>query len=57
MFQTATRSEDITLDELEGGFELNRGDSFGIGEAELREVLTTTPLFSGRGPRRLGFAH
>ena len=51
------RSEDITLGELAGGAEINRGDSFGVGESELREVLTTTPLFSRRGPARFGFAH
>lgn len=48
--------EDITIQELCGGYESADGQQFGVNEAAVTETLATG-LFSSRGPNRLGWAH
>lgn len=48
--------EDITIQELCGGYENVEGSEFLINEKSIKETLKTG-LFSSRGPDRMGWAH
>jgi predicted NACHT family NTPase len=51
-----TTAEDLTYQELRGGYESVDPSQFSIGNFEIRESLNTG-LFSLRGTHRLGWAH
>lgn len=53
---TDANPEDITFNDLRGGYEAVNGDQFSVANIELREALNTG-LFSSRGPHRMGWAH
>lgn len=47
----------LTLSMLQEGDETTGSYTFSFTERDLRETVTQTALFSGRGPNRFGFAH
>ena len=48
---------DITIKDLRGGQEIREQQKFDVDDACIKEVLSVTGLFSGRGTNRIGFAH
>jgi hypothetical protein len=48
--------EDLTIEDIQGGFEYVGDQKINIGEDLVRETLSTG-LFLSRGPERLGWAH
>lgn len=48
---------DIAIKDLRGGQEIREQQKFDVDDACIKEVLSVTGLFSGRGTNRIGFAH
>ena len=48
---------DIAIKDLRGGQEIREQQKFDVDDACIKEVLSFTGLFSGRGTNRIGFAH
>lgn len=48
---------DIAIKDLRGGQETREQQKFDVDDACIKEVLSVTGLFSGRGTNRIGFAH
>lgn len=48
---------DITIKDLRGSQEIREQQKFDVDDDCIKEVLSVTGLFSGRGTNRIGFAH
>lgn len=54
--RASSRTNDLRITDLAGGFEVVGGNRFQVSEAMIREVLSTA-LFTSRGVGRMGWSH